>query len=100
MSDKPDIPSPVRSPTRRLVDDASAHAAFLYFDEAATFGYLNGVVQVTLEANRLVSREEGVTVERIIVSHLRMSIPAARSLKAAIEGALLLAEPASSESRN
>jgi hypothetical protein len=32
--------------------------------------------------------------DRVIVAHLRMNVPAALSLKAAIEGALLLAAPA------
>jgi hypothetical protein len=75
---------------------ASAHAPFLYFENAPTFGHLNGVIRVTLEAGRdLPSPETGgrVVADRVIVAHLRMNIPAARSLKAALEGALLLAAP-------
>jgi hypothetical protein len=33
------------------------------------------------------------TRDRVIVAHLRMSAPAAMALKAALEGALLLAAP-------
>ena len=39
-----------------------------------------------------------VSTDRVIVAHLRMNIPAALALKAAIEGALLLATPAAGAS--
>jgi hypothetical protein len=41
-----------------------------------------------------------VKIDRVIVAHLRMNIPAARSLKASLEGALLLATPSESGARN
>ena len=41
-----------------------------------------------------------VTQDRVVVAHLRMNVPAALSLKAAIEGAILLATPPPSEAKN
>ena len=71
---------------------ASAHAPFLYFENASAIGHLNGIIRVTLEASRDVPMpQDGVANDRVIVAHLRMNIPAAHSLKAALEGALLLA---------
>jgi hypothetical protein len=72
----------------------SAHAPFVYFEEAATFGHVNGIIQVTLEAVRLYPDPPAVKRERVVVAHLRMNIPAAKALQRAIEGALLLAAPA------
>jgi len=78
---------------------ASSHAPFLYFENAPLFGHLNGTIRITLEAARDLHGPSGeVTMDRVVVAHLRMNIPAARSLKAAIEGALLLALPAPSGS--
>lgn len=73
---------------------ASAHAPFLYFDIATNFGFNNGIVNVTLETVRYMSAGQKVALDRVVVAHLRMSIPAVRSLKAAVDGALLLASPA------
>ena len=81
---------------------ASAHAPFLYFDSAPTFGHVNGIIRVTLEATRDMptNTEQRVGSDRVVVAHLRMTIPAAQSLKAAIEGALLLANPSPTETKN
>ena len=98
--DPPAAPSEVAG--MKLSETGSAHAPFLYFEEASAFGYLNGVVRITLEATRTVPNGQGsgVMSDRVVTAHLRMNIPAAQSLKAAIEGALLLATPPKSESRN
>ena len=73
---------------------ASAHAPFLYFEEARAFGHLNGIIRITLEAARILATGTGeIAFDRVVVAHLRMNIPAALSLKAAIDGALLLAAP-------
>jgi hypothetical protein len=79
---------------------ASAHAPFLYFDGAPTFGFSAGIVSITLEALRFMSVGPQVTRDRVIVAHLRMSLPAAQSLKEAIDGALLMARPAAGSSDN
>jgi hypothetical protein len=82
--------------------EGSAHAPFLYFEDATAFGVLNGVIRVTLEAVRLYpnSPDAGISFERVVVGHLRMNIAAAMSLKSALEGALLLAAPPPSEAKN
>ena len=75
----------------------SAHAPFLYFESASAFGHLNGMIQITLEAQRIfpsTTEASGAAIDRVVTAHLRMNIIAARSLKAAIEGALLIAAPA------
>ena len=72
----------------------SAHASFLYFESAPAFGAIQGVIQITLTANRILPIEgTQVGMDRVVVAHLRMNIPAALSLKSAIDGALLLATP-------
>lgn len=79
----------------------SAHAPFLYFENAPAFGTLNGIIQITLEAQRIFPTGTGApAMDRVIVAHLRMNVPAANSLKAAIEGALLLASPPPTAAKN
>jgi hypothetical protein len=79
---------------------ASAAAPFLYFDGAPNFGVSNGIVNVTLEAVRFSAVDHEIVPDRVIVAHLRMSIPAAQALKMALEKALLLAAPVPNEQRN
>jgi len=102
MAEKPDPSTPVRPNLPPISDTASAHAPFLYFEEASTFGHMNGIIQVTLEALRMYSSAPGANVEaeRVLVAHLRMNIAAARALRAAIDGALLLAAPPESGAKN
>jgi len=78
----------------------SAQAPFLYFENAPTFGALNGVIQITLEAQRIFPTDAGTAVDRVVVAHLRMNIPAAMSLKGAIDGALLLVTPGPTPTKN
>jgi hypothetical protein len=97
MSDNPDSASPVEvipSRTDGISAIASAHAPFLYFDHAPNFGFNQGIVNVTLEAFRFLSGSPTLTRDRVVVAHLRMSIPAAMSLRSALDGALLIAAPA------
>ena len=104
MSDQTNVKSPVEvfpSVAGEVSAIASAHAPFLYFELATAFAHLNGVIRITLEAARdmiVPGQQEAATSDRVIVAHLRMNIPAAQSLKAAIEGALLLAAPAAGAS--
>lgn len=104
MTEKSDPKLPVATDivNIKISEIGSAHAPFLYFENASAFGFWNGMVRVTLEAMRTIpsDQDRGVINERIITAHLRMNIPAALSLKAAIEGALLLARPAESETKN
>jgi hypothetical protein len=104
MADDPNPKSPVEvipSVQGGISAIGSAHAPFLYFEDASAFGHLNGIIRVTLEASRIFPTGAGqVGIDRVIVAHLRMNIPAALSLKAAIDGALLLANPAQTETKN
>jgi hypothetical protein len=101
VAEKPDVKPPVEiipSVERGISALASAHAPFLYFEGAPAFGHLNGIIRVTLEASRDIPMPpDSVGTDRVIVAHLRMNIPAALSLKAALEGALLLAAPAAGQ---
>ncbi len=99
MSDKPEKTPPAIRGTQISVI-GSAQAPILYFDDAPTFGVLNGVVQVTLDAMQLYPDPTGIKHELVIVAHLRMSIRAARALRSALEGALLIAAPPESEFKN
>ena len=75
---------------------ASAHAPFLCFEDAPAYGHLNGIIRVTLTASRDIpipgAQKPGS--DQVIVAHLRMNIPAAQALRAALHNALLLAAPA------
>jgi hypothetical protein len=97
VTDDPNVSPPVEAiPSRadEISALASAHAPFLYFDIAPTFGHNQGIVNITLEALRFMTVGQSPTRDRIVVAHLRMSVPAAMTLKAALEGALLMAAPA------
>jgi hypothetical protein len=53
-----------------------------------------GVVNITLSANRTYAGPDGAIVnEQTVVAYLRGNIPAALSLRQAIDNALLLAAP-------
>lgn len=72
---------------------ASANAPFIYFDGAPTYGIVDNVANVTLEALRNVMVQGEVRRDRVIVAHLRMSLAAAQSLRAALDGIFLMATP-------
>ena len=97
MSEKADPKPPVEiipSGVDQISAIASAHAPFLYFARAPTYGANHSILNVTLEADRYMVDAAGAPARyRVVVAHLRMSVPAALSLKAAIEGALLMAQP-------
>ena len=77
-----------------LCELASAAAPFVYFDRAPNFGFNGAVANISLEASRFVAPAEGqdVVADRVTVAHLRMTMDALRSLKAAIEGIERMAE--------
>ncbi len=90
MADNPN-PRAVKAPVP--ISDTS-HAPFIYFENAPTFGITNGVVNITLSANRNCAGPDGRIVnQQIVVAYLRGNIPAAISLRHAINSALLLAAP-------
>jgi hypothetical protein len=107
MSEKASVPTPVEaipSVNGGVSAIASAHAPFLYFEGAPTFGHLNGIIRVTLEATRDLptGQHPSATVgtDRVLVAHLRGNIQAFLALRAAIDGALLLANPAPTRTQN
>lgn len=78
----------------RLIKDPSA-GPVVYFDQAPTFGHLNGVIEVTLTGRLLLPTADNRCITEIIAAgHLRGSIAAMASLRDAIDGALkMAAEP-------
>lgn len=103
MADKPGPTPPVgpEASEFKLSESPNFHAPFLYFDQASAFGHHDGIVRITLEAVAMIPNASGVGVkiDRVMVTHLRMSLAAARSLKEAVDAALLLAAPIS-DARN
>jgi len=75
---------------------ASANAPFIYFESAPFYALRNGVGKITLTASRYIAQGAGTAVlaDHVIVGHLVGSLPALRALRAAIDGVLLIAEPA------
>ena len=91
MADESDklLPTPIIP----LDQIGSAIAPFVYFDGAPNFEFNGGVANITLEALTYTSVDNKVVAERVVVAHLRMSGQAMTSLKKAIEGIELLANP-------
>lgn len=89
----------VKGPEVNISDAGSAQAPFLYFERASAFGHFEGLIRITLESQRILPHASGggVTVDRVVNAHLRMSVPAAQSLQRAIESALLMLTPESSK---
>ena len=88
-----DNPDPRAEKVPVSISDTS-HAPFVYFENAPAFGFMSGVVNITLSANRTYAGPEGVVVnEQIVVAYLRGNISAALNLRKAIDKALLLAAP-------
>ena len=69
------------------------HAPFIFYEVAVAFGFTNGVINITLSANRTWIGPEGVMNDQVVTAYLRGNVQAALSLRAAIDNALLLAAP-------
>lgn len=99
MPDKPAVTAPVVTENipanvGQISAIASANAPFIYFENAGPIGLLNGIGQITLEANRLMAASDGrAAMDRVVVAHLRSNLPALMSLRTAIDNILLMAEP-------
>jgi hypothetical protein len=64
-------------------------APFIYFDAAATYGVVAGVIQVELTANMLLPGEHGaIGAKAVMTAHLRCSPAAAMALRDALNGTL------------
>jgi hypothetical protein len=66
----------------------------IYFDASPSLSHLNGIIGITLTVTGNVPiGDERVAMCAAIVAHLKCNIPAAQALRAALDGALLLAQP-------
>lgn len=70
------------------------HAPYIFYEVAPAFGFTNGIVNITLSANRTWVGPNGIVNEQVVVAYLRGNVQAALSLRQAIDSALLLAAPA------
>jgi hypothetical protein len=92
MADNPD-PRPGEMAVVIPVNDVP-HAPFIFYEGAPVSGYTNGVINLTLSANRTYLGPDGTPKnELVVVAYLRGNIQAAVSLRTAIDNALLLAAP-------
>lgn len=78
-------------PGMTVVDAASA--PFVYFEEAPALGHVNGLIRITLSAERVVLNKGTPVGEQVVTGYLRTNIQGARSLIDALQGALLMAQP-------
>jgi hypothetical protein len=91
MADNPDT-GPKEGAMVQIID--TTHAPFIFYEVAPAFGVTNGVINITLSANRTLIGPNGTVVnEQVVVAYLRGNIQAAISLRQAIDNALLLAVP-------
>ena len=92
MADNPDT-RPAQVPVIPVSD--APNAPFIFYEWAPAFGFTNGVVNITLAANRTWVGKDGVAQnEQTVVAHLRGNVRAALSLRDSLDKALLLAAPA------
>jgi hypothetical protein len=89
MADNPDTRPPVLPPVPDI-----PHAPFIFFENAPAFGFTNGVINLTLSANRTFLGPDGAVInEQVVVAYLRGNVQAALGLRQSIDNALLLAAP-------
>jgi hypothetical protein len=92
MADNPEA-RPAQVPLIPVSD--TPHAPFIFYEWAPAFGFTNGVVNLTLAANRTWVGPDGAALnEQVVVAYLRGNVQAALSLRDSIDKALLLAAPA------
>ena len=93
MADEPQHPLQVEvipSVVGSVSAIARAQAPFIYVDVVPNFGIRDGIVSMTLEALRHSSVNGAVLTDRVIVGHLRLSIPAFGQLNSAVKGVEIL----------
>lgn len=64
---------------------ASAAAPFVYFDLVSAWVFRDGVVKITLEADRQMMTPTGPGQDFAVVAHLRMGLEASRQLLHALQ---------------
>jgi hypothetical protein len=98
MSDKRTVPTAEVIPSvgNGISAIASATAPFIYFDGVPFYGLSNGVGSVTLSVTRQIASgpDNSVVSDHVLVAHLRGNLIAIRALRAALDGILLMSEPA------
>ncbi len=72
---------------------ASGGAPFIFIDGAITYGFGNGIGNITLEAVRFQRINGKVVSDRVVVAHLRMGLIGLKSLQIACEAMLLQSLP-------
>lgn len=89
-----DAPKPkTTKPKSPGVTVTDAHTVpVVYFDGACNFGYMNGVINVTLAMNRHTMISGNAQTDAMAVAHLRCSTSAARDLLRALQSALAFSE--------
>ncbi len=90
MADNPDA-CPKEGTIIPIID--VPHAPFIFFEGAPAFGFTNGVVNITLSANRTWAGPSGIVNEQVVVAYLRGNVQAALGLRDSLDKALLLAAP-------
>jgi hypothetical protein len=89
MADKPDKPDQI-TPAKVTVTDVGI-APYIFFEGVPTFGFNNGIVNVTLAATRHLLKEGLPASNVVAVAYLRCNPLAAMELRNALDSALLLA---------
>jgi hypothetical protein len=72
----------------KIAPGSSEIAPFVYCDGVATFGTMNGVIQLELAANTIMPEGMGTRTDVFITAHLRCSASAAAGIREAITRAL------------
>jgi hypothetical protein len=76
------------------------HAPFIFYEHAPSLGHTNGVINITLSAQRVCNGPDGKPVtDQVVVAYLRGNIQAATHLRKALDDALLLAAPTKGEGK-
>ena len=78
------------APAKLTVTDTGM-APYIYFEGAPNFGFTNGIINITLAANRHLLKDGAPVRDVVATAHLRCNVPAALELRNALDAALLLA---------
>jgi hypothetical protein len=84
----------IELPDGTKIPISAAPMPVIYFDGSPSLSHLNGIIGVTLVVTSNVPMGNGqIRLVASVAAHLKCNIPAAQGLKAALESALLLAQP-------
>lgn len=91
---------PVTSNDDKIVVTDPGNAPIIFFDGVPNFGTANGIVNITLAANRHMLQGDSVETDVIATAFLRCNVQAAMNLRDAIDKALLIGAPAADHQIN